>query len=229
MSQDTAVYDLGVVQSDAGGRARPTPIRQVPQPPAGQAVEAEPSFDPVLNSIELFLPGAGQLLRGRWADGLFVLSTVGFITTLGWSIWHSSWRLPETLAALGLPVQGAVYALTMLYVLLAVLHTGNVLYGPTGTRVRWHPVIPGIASLIVPGWGQLLKGQRIKAAAFSFGLWSIGALWLLDAPGLESWLASQGGASTPDLGFLATQTARWIAPAVLWSLAVYDAVATSRR
>ena len=229
MSQDTAVYDLGVVQSNDEGRARPTPIRQVPQPPAGEVAAAESSFDPLLNSVELFVPGAGQLLRGRWADGLFVLSTVGFVTTLGWAIWQSSWRLPETLTALGLPAQGAVYALTMLYILLAVLHTGNVLYGPTGTRVRWHPVIPGIASLIVPGWGQLLKGQRIKAAAFTFGLWSIGALWLLSLPGLGAWLATQGGASPPDLGFLASQTARWIAPAVLWSLAVYDAVATARQ
>ena len=41
---------------------------------------------------------------------------------------------------------------------------------------------PALASLLLPGWGQLLAGHRRRAVLFLGGLWILGAAWLLVTP-----------------------------------------------
>jgi TM2 domain-containing membrane protein YozV len=186
-------------------------------------------FDTIADSLELFVPGSGQLLRGRWSDGLSVLTGTGFLFALAWAIWETLDRLSVTLTALGYSAQGGVYALALIYACLAGLHAGNVLYGTTRGSVRAHPVIAGLTSVLIPGWGQLLNRQPAKAAAFIAGLWIVGIAWLLASPWTVAWFDAQGLAFRPGFEVFSSPAVLWTAPIVLWVLSIYDAVATARR
>ena len=197
-------------------------------PAAAATAPSRRSFNTIADSLELFVPGAGQLLRARWSDGLSVLTGAGFLIALAWAIWETLDRLSATFTALGYPPQTGVYALGLIYACLAGLHAGNVLYGTTREPARAHPALAGFASALFPGWGQLLNGQPAKAAMFVAGLWTVGIAWLLAAPWTDTWLAAQGLAVRPGFELLSSPGVVWTAPIVLWVLSVYDAVVTAR-
>jgi len=67
----------------------------------------------------------------------------------------------------------------MIYVCLAGLHAGNILYGTVCESERAHSIVSGVASALLSGWGQLLNRQPAKAFAFVIGLWAVGIAWLL--------------------------------------------------
>lgn len=231
MSNETAVYDLGEVLPGSAAATRSTQPRAAPRvlaPAAAATAPSRRSFDTIADSLELFVPGTGQLLRARWSDGLSVLTGTGFLIALAWAIWETMDRLSATLTALGYPAQGGVYALGLIYACLAGLHAGNILYGTTRGSVRAHPVIAGFASALFPGWGQLLNRQPAKAALCVAGLWTVGIAWLLAAPWTGAWFAAQGLAVRPGFELLSSPGVLWTAPIVLWVLSVYDAVATAR-
>ena len=225
MTDNTTIYDLGAVDP-APAEAFPKPQRR-----GASATSAPPRrpLDAVADSLSLFVPGSGQLLRAAWSDGLFVLSAAGFLVALAWAVLETLDRLPETLSLLGLPSHGAVYALGAIYVGLAWVHSGNILYSTSRGQGPAHPAIAGAASALIPGWGQVFNGQPAKAAAFVGALWAVGLVWLLTSPWVTAVLAAQGVGLRPDLHSLASPAIRWTLPAVLWALSVYDAVATARR
>jgi TM2 domain-containing membrane protein YozV len=228
MNNESAVYDLGAVDSAIHSDTtrsvprQPASVRRVPQ-------LARRPLDSFADSLELFAPGLGQLFRARWADGLFALSVCGFLIALGWAIWETLDRVAASLTALGYPSHLGLYALAAIYACIASLHTANVLYGTTRDSTRAHPVSAGCASLLVPGWGQLLNRQPAKAAAFVGGLWSVGIAWLLASPWIAGLLQSQGVGLRGGFELLSSPVVLWTAPAVLWVLAVYDAVASARK
>ena len=237
MSNQSSVYDLGVVDTAVLEQApvveRSTAVDQAraSRPRAIQRTQVPERrlLDTIADSLELFCPGVGQLCRARWSDGLFALSVIGFLLSLGWATWETLDRLPATLAALSLPPHAGVYALAAIYACVASLHTANVLYGTSRCSARAHPVSAGCASLLVPGWGQLLNRQPAKASAFVAGLWSVGFAWLLASPWIEALFQTQGVALRGGLEVLSSPVLLWTATAVLWALSVYDAVASARR
>ena len=228
MNNESAVYDLGSVDSAINADT----MRSIPRQPASVRRVAQPArrpLDSFADSLELFAPGLGQLCRARWSDGLFALVVCGFLIALGWAIWETLDRLAGALVALGYPAQGGVYALVMIYGCLAGLHTANVLYGTTRDSSRAHPLSAGCASLLVPGWGQLLNRQPAKAAAFVAGLWLVGIAWLLASPWIAALFREQGVGLRGGLEALSSPVVLWTAPIVLWVLSVYDAVASARK
>lgn len=235
MSEDTAVYDLGEVEQSPAARVSPR-LRATPltapsasrRAPATRAVGIRP-IDAITDSLELFVPGTGQLLRAQWSDGLFALSVTGCLVALAWAVWETQDRLSGALTALGYSSHGAVYALALIYAGLAGIHAGNVLSGTTRGPGRAHPAIAGVASALLPGWGQLLNRQPAKASAFIVGLWIVGFTWLLASPGTVALFETQGIAFRPGFAALSSSIVVWTVPIVLWVLSVYDAVATSRR
>lgn len=224
MPDESAVYDLGTVEFEREKLAESAPSERQRTAPRTRPrpIVAAPrgSFDTIANSLDLFVPGCGRLLRTQWSDGLFLLSSSGFLVAMGWAIWETQSRLPGTLEALGLPAQGGLFGLALLYACFAALHAGTVLCGATYGSNCAHPVIAGIASTLLPGWGQLLNRQPIKAAAFVAALWIVGFVWLL---------ASHGWTARPGFELISSPVVLWTLPAVLWAVSIYDAVATARR
>ena len=241
MSHESAVYDLGEVQEVAApvpqtrsAVPKATSPRAVPSPATPRAFPSVSDETPraplgdIADSLELFVPGSGQLLRARWSDGLFVLSCTGLLVALAWATWVTLERLPGTLSALGLPSQGGVYALMLIYAGLAGLHIGNVWCGTTRGALRANPYVAGCASALLPGWGQLLNRQPAKAAMFVAGLWTVGLAWLLAIPWTRELLAAEGLALRPGLEIVSSPALLWTAPIVLWALSIYDAIVSAR-
>lgn len=248
---DTTVYDLGdadknyipkiakVLADKAVNEADPssvekskTAMREKPAvsgyAPRDCAPLPSPSIDyaPVLS---LFLPGTGHLVRREGMMGLFFLSSLAFVGALGWAILGTLDRLTETLMILGLPREFGVWALGVLYVFAMFLHLWNVLnccaLGDRGEPL--HPALTGIASAMLPGLGQLLNGDTKRLAMFLGSLWVIGTAWLLAAPQTHAVLESLNLHLPPALGIFSSAAVRWTLPAVVWSLAIYDATTSA--
>ena len=230
MSRDPSVYDLGAVDDIAPGSAEATYKPPVFAPRNEETVApAHRLIDAIADSLGLFVPGAGQLVRGHWSDGLFVLSSTTFLLTLGWAIWTSLERLPGTLSALGWVPHGGLYALGMIYVGLAWIHAGNLLYSTSRGPARTAPVVAGCASALMPGWGQLLNRQPLKASLIVAGLWVTGLTWLLGSSWVSNLFASQGVTLRWGVELFSSPAIMWTAPIVLWALAVLDAASTAAR
>ncbi len=236
MSDDTLVYEIGDVETLSNGSLPPSfspTSPQMPQAAARASCGVEPSGGlDVAGSLSLFVPGAGRMIRGDIAVGLFFLSSLAFLGSLAWAIVVSLDRLPGTLTLLGLPAAAAVWSLAAIYVMAAALYLANVVRrGPhwpeLGCSEGVHPVLAGIASAIIPGWGQLLNGNRKRAAMFLGGLWVVAAAWLLSTPAVATAMDRMDLYLPHPVPLFYSAAVRWTMPAVLWTLAVYDATSSA--
>ena len=239
--KDAPVFDLGeldarppVATTGSPGARAVRSARFRTSRPSFPAAFAAADFAPrgagFLTSLSIFLPGAGQILLGAIANGLFFLTSIGFLGTLGWAILASYDRLTRTLDLFGIPTAATLATLLTIYVLMAILHLCAVLHAhslvstPSSPR---HPVLMALASLLVPGWGQLRNGCYGKGTVF------LASLWLLAAAGiLVSGALTVFAQLAPALNTMAQSL--WFrvllltATTVVWALAVYDAAAFAR-
>ena len=238
MSQEP--YDLGELESKSAPHAlEPAPYsHRGPRTSLRTALRGhtgKADLGSVLPaSLSLFLPGSGQIVQGKVTLGVFFLVLTAFIGTLGWAVLVALDRLTGTLSLLGYPPAAAVWTLGVLYVAAALVHIGNVLSTAPSSTDRGaspHPVLAGAASLILPGWGQILNGNRMRAVLFLGSLWFVAALWILALPPAGPLMESVGFHLPPALKVLSAPLVRRLAPALIWALAVYDSAvsATSRR
>lgn len=227
------ITDDSVLTAAPGAGSRKASRIAYRQPPSGGARAVKAS------SMSLFFWGAGQIYNRQGRLGLLMLLTQALAASIGWSltrIWpqvrdlvqllgFSEWQLVATLA-------GA--ALLLIPVMLwGVLQAYRYAEAESGA---WegvsNPMLAGFASLILPGWGQLLNAQPGKAVAFLFwplaGLYSVGLMLL--TPFRSILAAAHAGTALTDqiaLGAFALGTVA----ALMWILSVYDAalVASFRR
>ena len=226
----TTVYDLGQLDAEAP-RPAPTVVRRPPTPRAAAARPSEPRsrgsrFD-LPGTLSLILPGAGHVARGRFKVGLFFLATLAFLGTLAWALLGTMDRVAGTLVLLGQPRALGVWALGGIYLLAAGLHVGSVLTLGRRDATAPHPAVSGVASMLVPGWGQTLNGDRRRAGLFLGGLWLVGGAWLLFSPACGELLASLRLHLPSGLLLLSSAPVRWTLPAVVLALAVYDAASSA--
>jgi len=234
MSKTAQVLNLGVI-----GAEHVEPFPGTADRPAGAApVERAGRWpDPgprVAGSMSLFLPGTGQLLRGETMNGLFVLSTIGFFGALSWALLSTFERLAGTLRLFHLSIGLVFWTLVLAYSLAGAIHIAGVLNASIEYRRRrpvFHPAIPGVCSAIVPGWGQLMNGDRRRAALFLGFVWFVGGAWLITSARTTGFLnefiptvpAWEQALRQP----IFVWTAQWTLPAVVWCLAIYDAAASA--
>ena len=249
MNTNAEVYDLGNVdttherQSPAPSQttiresrpaSQPARLRSEVRKIPASGFERERSRNSWTVGFSLFVPGSSHILCGEFTRGLAFLASVGFFGTLCWAILGSLDRLGATLGILGLPPHGGVWALGVLFVLAAAMHVANVISAAPTRSVSEggntpHPVVAGLASLLIPGWGQALSGHRLSAALFLTGCWLVGGTWILASPPVQGLLESQGLYLPKALAVLISAPVRWALPVVLWSLAVYDAAFRAAR
>lgn len=232
MNEHGSVYDLGSLdptparpKPDASfNPTRTAPLRTaVPRP----VVRSQPAFDPS-GTLSLFVPGAGQMVRGDVALGLFFLCSLAFMGSLGWALVVTLDRVTATLRVLDFPGAPAVWALSTVFAIGGVLHMASVISANPHVETRTpHPVVAGVASAIVPGWGQILNGSYKRACLFVGSLWLIAALWILASPAVQSYLESLRLFIPPEVLLFCSPAVRFTAPAVIWALSIYDAAATA--
>jgi hypothetical protein len=135
-------------------------------------------------------------------------------------------HLLPNLDLLGIPRFAAGATLGVLLASAATLHVAAVVTACSvepERRAAPHPLVAGLASAVVPSWGQILVGHRARAALFLAALWLLAVAWLAATPA--------GLGSLQELGFDVPRGARdsWgpvalvTAPILLWALAIYDA------
>jgi hypothetical protein len=249
MGEESAVYDLGELEHESvkkrGGvvrkkgagatRARashrPRSQGSAPRKPVDRrTVVSMPAGLP--GSLSLFLPGAGQVARGNWSGGFLFLVMLGFVVASAWALAATVERLTGTMVLLGYSRAVPVWVMGGLYVAAAGLHITAVYRadarGPDlGLRRPPHPFLSGLASAVVPGWGQILNGNRGRAVLLLGAIWSIAMAWILSLDATDRMLASLGLYLPAALQFVSSPMLRWTFPAVVWSLAVYDAAASA--
>ena len=232
MNDQGSVYDLGTLdpsparpQADASmDPTRTMPLRAATPRPV---VRSRPAFDPS-GTLSLFVPGTGQLARGEVGLGLFFLSSLAFLASLGWALVITLDRITATLRVLDFPGAPALWALTGVFVFASALHMASILAANPQVETRTpHPVVAGVASAIVPGWGQILNGSYKRACLFVGSLWLIAAIWILASPVVESSLASLRLFIPPEILLFCSPAVRFTAPAVVWALSIYDAATTA--
>ncbi len=120
------------------------------------------------------------------------------------------------LAGLGVGIGGVVQAYTQGRSL------GSAFSGPA--------FIPGMASALIPGWGQLLNQHPAKATMF-LAAWGV-SMYVVTASLLHPDLWSQVDASRRSLAGFTLSTSALVAAClvgVTWVLGVYDAFVMSRK
>ena len=228
MAESVEVYDLGEVS--VGSKPRPAATAAAPRRVRRPSATSHPTGRPhpaVTSSLSLFVPGLGQMVAGEPVAGLFYASAIACVATVARALVVSLDRILPTLDLIEIPRVAAGIALGVLAIAAASLHLASVssAYASTSSKGRSaaHPVVTGLASAIVPGWGQLLVGHRARAAFFLASLWIAAAGWALASP--------EGVADLRAIGLVIPASAKsgWgpvaliTLPALTWALAVYDA------
>jgi TM2 domain-containing membrane protein YozV len=245
MDGDTNIYDLGDVDKlKLPGDLERMEAPELPRvaakpgaPPRRIDFGAPPEIhaDPDWTAVpSLVLPGAAHMLRGEFAKALCLITLTGFTLTLAWAVYGTLDRLGPTLEVLGAPAAAAVWTLGFLALVLVVLHLSGV-YGGARPNYRSnmtpavHPAVAGTASAIIPGLGQLLNGDRGRAVFLLSGLWLVAASWVLVTPWMAGILTSQSLVLPGWLAIATSPVFRWTLPAVLWTMAIYDAATRAGR
>ena len=238
MSRNKAIYDLGEVELDkphpifgaapaapaATSAPRAAPVRRGPSP------ELDGIGPALAGSLSMFVPGLGQMITGEIAWGLFYLSGIGFCAASLWAVLATLDSLVPTLRLLEVPIEALVVTVSSLALLAIALHLAAVLHAQAqassgaGASAP-HPIVAGLASLLIPGWGQLLSSHRRRAAIFLCGVWLTSTAWLLVTPAGASILSRLSLTLPASLRDGWGPVVMLSVPIVLWVIAVYDAAA----
>jgi TM2 domain-containing membrane protein YozV len=232
MNRDDTIYDLGEVDRDqpraifgaAPEAPRPTVVRRAPRP------EPEGVGPALAGSLSMFVPGLGQMIAGEIAWGLFYLSGMGFCAASLWAVLATLDRLVPTLRLLEVPREVLVVAMAALAAFTVALHLAAVMHAQNVAGDRRignapHPLVAGLASMVIPGWGQLLAGHRRRAVLFLGGVWFASVAWLLVTPAGTRLLGRLGLALPVAMRDGWGPVAMLAAPIVMWIIAVYDGAA----
>jgi hypothetical protein len=186
-------------------------------------------------SFSLVMSGSGHFLHREWRLGLLYFLALGFTVAFHYFL-HNAWGHLRTLVErIGLSEADLLIGVILvdLYLLLVLLsgvfsafRIGRA-YSAEDEDPSPNPLLPALASLLIPGWGQIVNGQIQKALVFLFvfftELLAVG-LWLCLRDPVERMVLGGGDPlQTLFVGFaLATYGL------VGWSLSLYDAVLVAR-
>jgi TM2 domain-containing membrane protein YozV len=190
----------------------------------------------VASSLSLAICGAGQVYNGQAKLGLLLFLTEIFAVAAHWSA-LKLWPVLRDLAF--------VFAITEreMFVFLAVADFLLVFFMLYNVAQAYHhaeaegarfdglrsPILSGLASLMVPGWGQLLNAQLGKALFFLFCI--LTEIYVVSLLMISPFLRI-----LPDLGdgdFLARRATLAgmgvvAVASLMWVLSVYDAFLVAR-
>ncbi len=183
------------------------------------------------STLSLFCFGAGQIYNRQFKLGVLLLLTEILGIVCHWSA-VATWRsIRETALLFGIAERELVLAAAgadLLLVLLALLGIHQAYRRAESDAGAFdglaNPALSGLASLLIPGWGQLFNGQLGKALCFTFSLLIVAYVtaFAIFTPilTLEDLAAIPQSLRTPN----AVGGAAMLALGSLWVLSVYDAI-----
>ncbi len=190
----------------------------------------------IASTLSLFVWGAGQAYNGQLKLGLLLFLTEVLAVVGHWSVaklWPSLKELGHIFAVseqeifISLAIVDFLMVFLLLYNVAQAYHQAEIDAGPfEGFR---QPVLSALASLVVPGWGQLLNAQIGKALFFLFCL--LAGIYVATLAAVSPFLRFAPGA---DLNPLTARPAVLAGMGVLflgvvaWILSVYDAFLVAR-
>jgi TM2 domain-containing membrane protein YozV len=190
----------------------------------------------IASTLSLFVCGAGQAYNGQVKLGILMFLTEVLAASAHWSVvklWPSVKELGHIFAVgeweifLFLAVADFLLIFFLLYNVAQAYHQAEM-EGDSFQGFR-RPILAGMASLVIPGWGQLLNAQLGKAIFFLFCLLTevyVSTLLLLSpffrlAADLNLDRLYPRRATLVGLGLV-------FFGAVVWTLSVYDAFLVAR-
>ncbi|MGD8331969.1 MAG: hypothetical protein PVJ49_21220 [Acidobacteriota bacterium] len=227
----------GPAPDDAAGTARSNERGNKQRPPATAGTRG--GLPRLGASCSMVLCGSGHLLHRRWASGTFYLLALAgalvtpFVLRLAWP------RLDALVVAQGLGERDLLVGLLLLDVLftatlLAGVYTAYALGRARGgnyDEVQAHPAGAAAASLLVPGWGQIVNGQIGKALAFLAVVYAGGLAaiaWMALPEPIERLLPAVLGGVPATLRPAMIAGVAFLIGGVTWALSLYDAVLVAR-
>ena len=230
MSANDSIYDLGEIHVEEPRAGRAKAAATSPSISYARSPRASGPGPGLTGSLSLFVPGAGQIVAGEASWGLFFLSSIGFVAATAWALVMTLERLLPTLDVLGVPRVSLIATFGVLAACGCVLHVSAAIQahvlrddGDPG-RVP-HPALAAIASAVIPGWGQLLVGHRVRGALFLVSAWALAIVWLAVTPAAAMILDGCGFPIPPVLKDGWGPVAMVAVPITVWAVGIYDAVA----
>jgi TM2 domain-containing membrane protein YozV len=221
-----------------GGRAeRAAAAETVAEAPAPRRrpVVRGPAGPAAASTLSLFVWGLGQLYNGQTRVAtLFILCEL-LILSFHYLL-YMTWEQIRTFAHLFFVSEwelmlyaSSIDFCVILFLIYNVAHAYRSAEARTGRfEGLRRPVVAGLASALIPGWGQLLNGQLGKAAFFLFSF--LAQVYLLVLYLHSPFMRILADLNLLDPGALLLNKARLAGMAILfggallWSLSAYDAV-----
>ena len=191
---------------------------------------------PVASSLSMFLCGAGQVANGQVKLGLLLFLTEVLVVVAHWCVLRAwpffrdvahIFAISEEELFLGLAAADFLLVFFLLYNIAQAYHQGES--GRGEFQGIGMPTLSALASLLLPGWGQLLNAQLGKGLFFLFCV--LGEIYvvalltltnffhLFPQLGLEILMRTRGDVLELSLFFFAS---------MIWTLSVYDAYLVGR-
>lgn len=218
---------------EAGRRGGPTAFRQDRRPSTSMRGSANGGASPLAAStLSLFFCGAGQIYNRQGQLGTLMLLTQLLAVAWNWAAIQMWPRLVALVDLFGVSEWKLMLGISAanLAVILMMLSSVHQAYRfadeeAGGFGGGGNPVVSGMASLVLPGWGQLVNAQAGKAIFFLFTFLSgVYVVVLTKLTPFLTLLASvdPGGFLMRKFNMFAMATVG--AAAVMWILCVYDAI-----
>lgn len=190
----------------------------------------------VASSLSLFVCGAGQAYNGQAKLGLLLFLTE-ILTVVGhWSlirVWSTVTNLGYILAVNEREIFVGVAVTDFLLIFLLLYNVAQAYHQADQEGARFdgfgHPLLSGLASMVLPGWGQLVNAQLGKALFFVFCLLTQGlAFTLLFVPPFDRVFATLEIHRLVEGRTMETMVALGAGAVQTWLLSVYDAYLVAR-
>ena len=227
---DSLKIRLPAANGRPGGNGRHSSPAVLPS-----AQRPAPASPPLAATLSLFVPGSGQVYNREAKLGAALFLTLALVGIGHWSaltLWPS---LRETVTMLGIQRGQILFTAFAVDFLSAFLFLWGIhqAYAQAEANAGAFPginipLLPALASLLIPGWGQIANGQIGKALFFiaglipgAFGL-ALLTLPIVADPASIS-LHADIGLSLEDAAIGGVGLS-----AILWLLSTYDAGLVSR-
>lgn len=186
-------------------------------------------------TCSMWLSGTGHFLHREWKLGALYFLALSFTLSFHYFLHHGWSQIRSLVGRIGLGEADLFIGIVLidLYLLLVLLSGINSAYrigrayGGEDEEPSPNPFLAATASVLIPGWGQIINGQIRKALFFLFFFFTVilglGLFWSLNDPVNRLVLGGGDPLQTLLVGFSLAGYGM-----IVWTLSIYDAALVAR-